>query len=849
MGIPHPPGAPLLSLIGRVASIIPFYDFRGYGFEHIAYRINLIAVITASLTIMLFYLVAVKLMKRIPVSAGTPGREGVIMFAAAVASLAAAFSHQFWENATETETYMPSLFLSMSALWLTLRWAERKEHPGAVRYLFLASYILGLGNGIHLYVMLMVPTLVLVAAFEKPEWFRDRRFLAGAGVLFAVLAAFRILGGRQIFYTFMALSALGGPYILMRLYRKESRRWKITLIGLLACISFFVIGYSVYPTIMVRASKKPAINEGNPDTWKRYMDYLDRKQYVRENMYLGMLRRKADPAYQFGFMYFRYLLRQFPKWGPSPAVAFTNDRSADYPGRTVHVREEAYFPVALWLILLFGAYLHARRDVKRFAPFFLYFLATSVGLVLYLNMENPEARDRGYFFLGSFHIIMVWLGIGIHGVLAGLRERLERGRLKNVAAPVTAAAFLLAGSIVPASMLSNHIDPEYTNYRVHDRSGNVIPFEFGYNILVSCDRDAILFTHGDNDTYPVWYAQEVMGIRRDVRVVNLSLLNAPWYIKQLRDEGVTVPITLTDEFIDERLTGDSLTALRTLQWSAGPKEVTMAGLTWKMPPTYPPQGGGNVGFLSVASFMTAHIIKTVNWSRPIYFAVTVAPATLIGLDRYMSSEGMVFRLTREKAEKGYNINVPAIERNLSSRYRFTGVTDPRVYKPPETVKLLQNYFVCYKDLCLGYLDLGRTEDAIRAAREGMTRTNPDLDRRIMFYRLLLENGLGDEASRMIGEEAERLPLEDLEASVSVGLRFLEYGMGGPALPVFEKIVEAHPESELAWKAYISALYRAERYDEALSALEKLLKIVPGDVEALRLRDMIKNTEGNTRSLR
>ena len=842
MGIPHPPGAPLLSLLGRVMSIVPFYDFRGGGLTHIAYRINLINIFAGAFTVMLLYLIIVRLLTRVRPFEGRLGHDWIIMLSAMAAAFMAAFSHQFWENAIETETYMPSLFLSMLAVWLTLKWEERKEDPRSVRYLFLAAYLTGLGNGIHLYVMLIVPTVFLIVLFAKPSWFAEVRLWLGFAAVIAGLAVIKYFGGRQVFYFFMAFLALSGPVLLVRFYRSEVRQWKITFLGMLLCLSLFVIGYSVYPTIIIRASKKPAINEGNPDNWSRYRDYIERRQYGQENMYTGMFTRKADMGYQFGFMYLRYLLMQFPRWGPSPRVTFTNDRSADYPGRIVPVLSDVYIPVFLWAILLFGIYTHVRRDASHFGAFFLYFLATSIGLVLYLNMQNPEARDRDYFFLGSFYIIIIWVGFGVYGVLSKLRDTLNKRKLTGMTAPVTVVTTVVLSSMVPAAVLSKHIDPGYTNFQVHNRSQNVFPLEYGLNILTSCEKDAILFTHGDNDTYPVWYAQEVSGVRRDVRAVNLSLLKAPWYIKQLRDEGVTIPITLTDDFIDNILCGNTLKAQRTLEWSTGPRKVSMAGLTWEMPPAYliPTADGGSAGFLSVSSFMTAHIIKSVNWTRPIYFTVSVAPAALIGLDKFMSTEGMVFRLTKEEAEGMYNINAPVLERNIFNEYSYSGVTDPAVYKSPETAKLLQNYFVGFADLSTIYLELGDTENALRVAQAAFERSRPDLARRLMFYTILRDDGLGEKIEPMYDTEIMRLPLDDMEASIAVGARFLEYSLNGAAVRIFEKIVESYPRSEFAWKGFAASLYRAERYSEALEALDSLLTIVPGDVEALRLRGIIKD---------
>jgi len=848
MGVPHPPGAPLLMLMGRVMSVLPFYDFRGYGFEHAAYRVNLIAVLTAALTVMLGYLVTAGLIRRIRPFTGSASDDWPGVFAAAAAALMAAFSHQFWENAVETETYMPSLCFSMLALWLALRWEERKDDPAAVRYLFLASYLVGLGIGIHLTVMLAAPALVLIVLLGKPSWFADRRLWQWLAATFAALVLIRVLGGRQLYYLLMAVLAAGGPFVILKLHRSRRSGRRAVFLAALACLSLSAIGYSVYPTVMVRAAKKPAVNEGNPDTWSRYQDYLERTQYDQGNMYAGMFARKADPGYQFGFMFLRYLLRQYPKWGPSPPVTFVNDRTPGQPGMLAEVQSTVHIPVLLWLIILFGMIFHARRDPARFLPFIAFFLATSVGLVLYLNMENPETRERGYFFLGAFYIVSVWIGIGLFGVLAFLREQAEKRGRKALAMPVTAVTACLLATMVPASLLSAHIDPQYTNYELHDRSRNLIPWEYGYNHLVSCPENAVLFSQGDNDTYPLWYLQEVDGFRTDVRVVNLSILNAPWYIKQLRDEGVTVPIALSDDFIDDRLCGNTLQAQRTLMWTPRPQEVTIAGITWNMPPAvvYPTSDGSGMGILTVSSYMTAHIIGENDWRRPLCFTVSVDPLKLIGLDRFMSTTGMVFRLTKTEADARYHIDEKALEENLYERYRFSGVTDPDVYKSHETKKLLQNYFVGFADLCDRYLQLGEKEKAIRAARAAFENSEPSFGRRVVLYSIMKEGGIEDEVNRMMERELDRLPTDDPVAVVEIGRTFLEYGLNDQAAQVFRRLTGGDPGSVLAWKGLAASLYQAERYDEAARALDRILELSPGDREALRLRDMLNARPGDNR---
>ncbi len=744
MGIPHPPGSPILSLLGRVMTLIPLYDFRGGGFESIAYRVNLLAVLAGALTVMLTYLITVKLITRMVLTKRKFESDGLIMFSAAVSAFMAGFSHQFWENSIEIETYMPSLLISLLAVWLTLKWEEKKDNPQNLRYLFLAVYCIGLGMGIHLYVLLIAPAVFLIVVAAKPAWFSNVRLWVNLIPIIIVLGLIKYFGGRALFMIAMVSFSIFGPLFFTRIFLKETQLWKKTLWGVLLCLALFFIGYSVYPTILIRAAKEPAVNEGNPDNWNRYNEYLNRTQYGQGNMYTGMFYRKASFNYQFNYMYLRYLFRQFPKWGPSPKITFKNDKSPGDSGGQDLIQQYAYLPVLLILILFFGIYYHVRNDGRHFGIFFLYFLISSIGLVLYLNMENPQVRERGYFFLGSFQIIMVWIGIGIYGFISSVRNRLSTRLLT----PVTVLMFAVFATLIPVAALSNHIDPDYTNYQVHDRSQNWVSLDFAINMLQSCEKNAILFTHGDNDTYPLWYAQHVNGIRKDVNVVNLSILNAPWYIKQLRDEDNTIPIAFSDDYIDNKLCSNSLASYRTLLWTPEPKEITVEGLTWEMPPTYV-ISNGETGILSVSSFVVAHIIEKVNWMRPIYFSTYIEQSKMIGLEKYMSMEGMVYRLTREKSiTRDYNVNVQILGHNILNRYRYRGITDPDVYKSPETVKLLQNYFIAFVELCDVYLNTGNRENALQAARRAYDFSMRDSVRLKLLENILRKKGLDDEINNI-----------------------------------------------------------------------------------------------------
>ena len=710
-------------------------------------------------------------------------------------------------------------------------------------YLFLATYVVGLGIAVHLTVLLVVPALVLIVFLACPGCFADLRFWTAALPFAAALILLKIFAGREVLYPVTALFALAGPILALRMGRSPAV-WKRTFAVLLVCCSLFVTGWSVYPTIMVRAAKEPAVNEGAPDTWERYNAYLDREQYGQGNtgeMIKGMSGRQADAGYQFGFMYLRYLLQQFPKWGPSVEMTFTNNRSAEYPGQTVNIAEKAYIPVLLWLLILTGIAIHARRDPRSFAALFLWFLLTSVGLVLYLNMQNPQVRERDYFFLGSYQVVMLWLGIGIFGILQLVRKTVEWRRPRH-AVPLTALAALALATMAPLAVLSDQVEMNVSNWRMHDRSRDWITLDYATNLLGSCAPGAILFTNGDNDTYPLWYAREVMGIRRDVSIVNLSLLNGPWYIKQLRDVQPRVPISFTDDFIDRTLAGNTLESQRSRLWDPEPREVTMAGMTWKMPPsaagTLP--DGTRAGILSVAAMTVADIVNTTDWSRPIYFTTSVNPDFMIGLFEHMSIEGMVFRLVKDRApDNEYLIDVPALERNLFHKYSYRGIADPALYKSRETSRMLRNYFIAFSRLCEQHLKDGNTADAVRVAKEALRVCDPDPDIRMLLYTIFRDRGPRGELDRLVEAEIAQLPNGDSGKVLQAGLRFLQYGMADTAARILGGLAGRDAKNPEVWRAYAAALFQAGDYRGALDAVVKLQALVPGDPQASEIRPIIE----------
>lgn len=306
----------------------------------------------------------------------------------------------------------------------------------------------------------------------------------------------------------------------------------------------------------------------------------------------------------------------------------------------------------LWIIPVFlgglGIWAEVRKRKREGTVLLFLILACTVGLILYMNFAdgtkpdrvtgeiiNIEVRDRDYFWTPGFMFFALAMGLGITALLAFVGSWLELKK-RELAKPVV--------GILSVIILALPILPLNRGFHSHNnRSGNYLPYDYAWNLLQSCDKDAVLFTNGDNDTFPLWFLQNVEKIRQDVRVVNLSLINTNWYIKQMKHQW-NVPISFTDKEIDR------LNFVRTED--------------------------GKI--LRIQDRMIDDIMETNNWKYPIYFAVTVAGENKIykgkPIDDHLRMEGMAYRVVKET---GNMMVEPEIMRDkLFNVFKFRGVNIP-----------------------------------------------------------------------------------------------------------------------------------------------------------------------------
>ena len=381
-----------------------------------------------------------------------------------------------------------------------------------------------------------------------------------------------------------------------------------------------------------------------------------------------------------------------------------------------------------------GAY-HLWKDWKRFASLFAMFALMGIGLVIYLNMPDPEPREREYIFVGAYTFFGVWMGIGAAGLIAWMRT------------PSLAIPTALLMLVVPTGILVK-------NYHAHDRTGDFVPYDYAYNIMATCDENAILFTNGDNDTYPLWFLQGVEGVRTDIQVVNLSLIKTNWYVKQIKHLGVEVG--LTDEQIDNYLTG--------VPWDEG-RSMTVSGLALEaedIPTEEYYIGSQTISVVGPHTWMIWNLVKN-NWpDRPIYFAVTVPNSNMAGLKPYLSMEGMAYKLV-ETRDNG-QFDKERARRNLLEVYRYTGVADSTVHKDPVARRLLSNYLILFDRLVRDYLQTGMYKSAYDVLAE--------LEKRVPPYALDIPEAWQELGGRHYGELAQRFAIAGDSALVIASLENL-----------------------------------------------------------------------------
>lgn len=457
-------------------------------------------------------------------------------------------------------------------------------------------------------------------------------------------------------------------------------------------------------------------------------------------------------------------------------------------------------------------------------------LLTGVFINIYTNPPEPQPRERDYVFVGSFFAFAIWIGIGIDALFETIRESLKE---EKKLVPATVGLCLFGLLFVNGRMLQ-------VNYHSHDRSGNYAPWDYAYNLLNSCAKDGILFTNGDNDTFPLWYLQEVAGVRQDVRVVNLSLANTDWYVRQLIYESPrgAKPIKMNISERELKNFGYEQWTARTIalpvpasakeeimQYDDGKKirlnlDSTATAITnivdtvrWTFEPYIKLQSGQ--GYIRAQDRVVYETLVNNLWERPVYFAVTVADNNRIGVDNYLRMDGFAYRVVPVKTDNYGYFEPEIMWDKLMNVYRYERLDDPTVYYDENTRRMVSNYRTIMLQLAQHYAQNPNGISTIRDKEGNLKQvSNKEL------------------ATQLLDKSLSILPsaLKEMDYRILQAIIQLYSKVGGTAqiarlLPDLEDAVDrrlrANP-SDLSPRYVLATAYRSVgEYDKAITILQSL----------------------------
>ena len=825
--VPHPPGAPLFLLMGRIFSFLAMGDVT-----KVAYWINFMSVLASAFTILfLFWSITLfgrKMMGLAKDSEISSDQTWVLMGAGLVGALAYTFSDSFWFSAVEAEVYAMSSFFTAFVVWGILKWDVIEDESKSNRWILLMFYMMGLSIGIHLLNLVTLPALGLIYYFKKfkPTTWGIIATLGVSGALVLFINDFIVPGlptiagyfevffvntlgfffgsGALVFFLMLIAALVYGIY-----YTQKNNKpvWNTFILA----TTFILIGYSSYTMVIIRSNYDTLINENAPKDVMSFIRYLKREQYGSRPLLFGQYftARPVDVEYgaaeytkgkdkyeissrkftyvyepgqetilprvwnsdhketymnilglaegekptfgqnlyfmfkhQIGTMYMRYFMwnfagRESDEQGAdwlSPIGA--NKKVPDVIGSNKGRNNYFMIPFVLGLIGMFYQFI---KDTKNFSVVALLFVMLGVAIVVYLNSPPTEPRERDYIYAGSYYAFAFWIGLAIIGIAELLKSFLKQGKVAAIAAT-------LIGLSAPTIMAAQGWDD-------HNRSNRFFSVDSAANYLNSCEQNAVIYTGGDNDTFPLWYAQEVEGIRTDMRAVVLSYYNTDWYIEQTRlkaYESAPIPYTLTEKqykqgglndylpFADLKiksldasqfieLLSKDYAQLRDGDRNIVPSKVFTLAINkedLKARGVIPPQFDSLVvdqmeikllrGALEKKDLALLDFLVTNNWERPIYLNNTSLSQINIDLSPYAIQEGNAYRILpirNPRKDRERLVNTEVTFDNMINKFKYSGLDDEKLYFNEDYRGFVLNHRSSLNDLAQALIDEGQMEKA------------------------------------------------------------------------------------------------------------------------------------------
>ncbi|MGL5914224.1 MAG: DUF2723 domain-containing protein, partial [Bacteroidales bacterium] len=398
-----------------------------------------------------------------------------------------------------------------------------------------------------------------------------------------------------------------------------------------------------------------------------------------------------------------------------------------------------------FLLGLAGLMFQYGRNKKDFTVVMLLFFFTGIAIVMYLNQSPIQPRERDYAYAGSFYAFCIWIGIGV----AGLAEAIRRIHSNKILA--ASLATLLSFFAVPVLMAAENWDD-------HNRSKRYLARDFAYNYLQSCKPNSILFTYGDNDTFPLWYAQEVENIRTDVRIMNLSYSSADWYIEQMQQayyQSAPLPMSLSVDkiagsrraivFVQDRV-GGPLDIKKAMDFVVSDEASTKMRSQYRSEPVpYFPAKTLRLE-TNVENAKNAHIISgeeknllphrdipiqgnyvyrntlsifdllaNFNWQRPIQWGITVPSSYNLGIDKHFKNEGFTNLLVPQlrQSNDGYGswTNADSVYHKLMNVYIFRNLNDDKIYYEENSMRMIATCRNVFTRTIFALINEGKKEPA------------------------------------------------------------------------------------------------------------------------------------------
>ncbi len=718
LGIPHPPGTPLFVMMAHVwAGLLPLGEY--------AVRTNLLSALFSASGAGFLFLVAHESLKGITRDLDGETARLLQLGGAAAAALLGAFTFTNWQNSNETEVYSVATFTIAAMAWLVHVWRRQRGSERASRTLLLVVYLAGVSIGNHLLALLAGPAVVAFIwvtlhrspaadpAVRRAEW----------GQLAVVAGVWALLVGIGLGNT--TLTGLGALcFVGAAVYAAAGGGGGFAL----ASVAIAGVGITPYLFLYLRSAQHPPINEAAPATLDALLAVIRRAQYPpRTPLDDPTVAHGPDnPGRTVGLIglqllnYFQYFNWQWARSLADPirAAVTTLVFSLGWVGLLAQRRADR---AAWWLLL--GIFLVTGLGLVGYMNFRPGF---SLGFDRYPRPEDHEVRERDYFFVVSFIIWGIWAGMGL--------ATLARAGLRRAGAIRRAAPGVLLLGLVPIAF----------NWSTASRRSGADAYlaaDFAYNLLNTAPPYGVLFTYGDNDTFPLWWGQEVEGIRRDVTVICLALANTDWYMRQLRDNPVrpvdraALPPIWRDSVPEPpdwplHSMSDSMVATAMNGYFVSqPQQISLGPLTRTLQPNT---------VLYPSDILSLSVIQQNIGRRPISWGIATG-RSFAGLAEYIVQQGLGFRLQTARPDStsptldlrrlaGVPLDVATTESLLWEAYRYRRILERGAARlEPTSASIAASLALPYVQMVYAYQSQADREKMERAlARAEKLSPNPEL---------------------------------------------------------------------------------------------------------------------------